>query len=130
LAVKSGVDVRIVTPYIPDKKLVHFVSRSYYRELIKAGIQIYEYTKGFIHSKTFVSDDDIATVGTVNMDFRSLYLHFECGTWLYRSKAVTEVKNDFMETLEHCKLITEEDCRCNLLTRVLQDVLRIFAPLI
>lgn len=130
LAAKSGVDVRIVTPYIPDKKLVHFVSRSYYRELIKAGIQIYEYSKGFIHSKTFVSDDKIATVGTVNMDFRSLYLHFECGTWLYRSRAVFEVKQDVIQTLEHCKLMTEQDCNCNFVIRLLQDILRIFAPLI
>jgi cardiolipin synthase len=130
LAAKSGVDVRIVTPYIPDKKLVHFVSRSYYRELIRGGIQIYEYTKGFIHSKTFVSDDKIATVGTVNMDFRSLYLHFECGTWLYQSKAVTEVKEDFLKTLHDCKQMTEQDCRGNFMIRALQDVLRIFAPLI
>lgn len=130
LAAKSGVNVRIVTPHIPDKRLVQFVSRSYYRELIKAGIHIYEYTKGFIHSKTFVSDDKIATIGTVNMDFRSLYLHFECGTWFYRSKAVAAVKEDFIQTLEHCKLMTEQDCRCNFVTRVVQDVLRIFAPLI
>lgn len=130
LSAKSGVDVRIVTPHIPDKKLVHFVSRSYYRELIKAGIHIYEYTKGFIHSKTFVSDDKIATIGTVNMDFRSLYLHFECGTWLYRSKAVAEVKEDFVKTMQDCKRMTEEDCHCNFVTRVLQDILRIFAPLI
>jgi len=130
LTAKSGVDVRIVTPYIPDKKLVQFVSRSYYRELINGGVKIYEYTKGFIHAKTVVSDDKIATVGTVNMDFRSLYLHFECGTWLYRSEAVAQVKDDFLQTLEHCKRITEQDCQFNFVTRLLQDALRIFAPLI
>lgn len=130
LAAKSGVDVRIITPFIPDKRLVHFVSRSYYRELIKGGVRIYEYTRGFIHAKTFVSDDNIATVGTVNMDFRSLYLHFECGTWLYRSKAVQQVKEDFLETLPHCQEVTMEDCRSPLITRLIQDILRVFAPII
>lgn len=130
LAAKSGVDVRILTPYIADKKLVQFVSRSYYRELMNAGVWIYEYTKGFIHAKTFVSDDKIATVGTVNMDFRSLYLHFECGTWLYQSKAVDQVKQDFLHTIEECQLVTTENCGGNIVTRLIQDALRIFAPLI
>jgi cardiolipin synthase len=130
LAAKSGVDVRILTPYVADKKLVQFVGRSYYRELMSAGVRIYEYTKGFVHAKTFVSDDKIATVGTVNMDFRSLYLHFECGTWLYQSKAVDQVKQDFLHTIEECRLVTNENCGGNLITRLIQDALRIFAPLI
>ncbi len=129
LTAKSGVDVRITTPRIPDKPLVQFLGRSYYRELIRGGVQIYEYDQGFIHSKNFVSDDKIATVGTVNLDFRSLYLHFECGVWLYQSRAVQQVKEDFLETLKSCRLIKEEDCRANLMVRILQDILRIFAPL-
>jgi cardiolipin synthase len=130
LTAKSGVDVRITTPRIPDKPLVQFLGRSYYRELIQGGVQIYEYEEGFIHSKNFVSDDKIATVGTVNLDFRSLYLHFECGVWLYQSSAVQQVKEDFLETLNSCRRITEEDCRANVVVRMLQDILRIFAPLI
>lgn len=129
LAAKSGVDVRIVTPHHWDKKLVHITTRSYYRDLIAAGVKIYEYTDGFIHSKTFVSDDKVATVGTTNLDFRSLYLHFECNVWMYESRAVLQVKEDFCKTLERCQLITLEDCRGNALLRLVQNVLRVFAPL-
>lgn len=88
----------------------------------------YEYTNGFIHAKTFVSDDRTATVGTTNLDFRSLYLHFECGA-LLDSTAVMEVKEDFLNTLEICQQITEKDCSSNVVMRLLQDVLRLFAPL-
>ncbi|MDD3337593.1 MAG: cardiolipin synthase [Lachnospiraceae bacterium] len=129
LAAKSGVDVRIVTPHIWDKRLVHMTTRSYYRELIGAGVKIYEYTTGFIHSKTFVSDDRIGTVGTTNLDFRSLYLHFECGVWMADSTAVMEVKQDFLNTLEICQRITLEDCKCGIVARMGQDILRVFAPL-
>lgn len=129
LAAKSGVDVRIITPYKWDKRLVHMTTRSYYRELVNSGVKVYEYTKGFIHSKTFVSDDVVATVGTTNLDFRSLYLHFECGLWMYKTSAVMEVKSDFLDTLNVCTPITKEDCKYNLVTRSIQDALRIFAPL-
>jgi cardiolipin synthase len=129
LAAKSGVDVRIVTPHQWDKRIVHFTTRSYYRELISAGIKIYEYTEGFMHSKTFVSDDSTATVGTTNLDFRSLYLHFECGVWLYESTAVMEVKNDFLKTLEISQKIRKQDCKGNVFSNFLQDVFRLFAPL-
>ncbi len=129
LAAKSGVDVRIVTPHRWDKLLVHMTTRSFYRELIRAGVKIYEYTKGFIHSKTFVSDDSTAVVGTINLDFRSFYFHFECAALLYGSTAVMEVKEDFLETLSVCRRMREEDCRANLIVRLIQDVLRLFAPL-
>ena len=128
-AAKSGVDVRIVTPYRWDKKLVHMTTRSYYRQLIAAGVRIYEYSKGFIHSKTFVADDKVATVGTTNLDFRSLYLHFECGTWLYGSRAVWQVKEDFLATLDSCHEIQPKDCCNSFLMQLVQDVLRLFAPL-
>ncbi|HBS92425.1 MAG TPA: cardiolipin synthase [Firmicutes bacterium] len=128
LAAKAGVDVRIVTPHHWDKKFVHVTTRSYYRDLIKAGVKIYEYSIGFIHSKTFVSDDKVATVGTANLDFRSLYLHFECGVWMYKTRAVQQVKEDFLKTLEKCHRITLEDCRGNAFLRLVQDVLRVFAP--
>lgn len=129
LAAKSGVDVRIVTPHRWDKWVIHMTTRSYYRDLIKAGVRIYEYTNGFNHSKTFVSDDQIATVGTTNLDFRSLYHHFECGTVLYGSSAVMEVKSDFLQTLEICQEITLNDCNTGPFMRVFQDILRLFAPM-
>ena len=129
LAAKSGVDVRIITPHIWDKRLVHMTTRSYYRELISAGVKVYEYTKGFVHAKNFVSDDGVATVGTTNMDYRSLYLHFECGVVMYESAAVAEVKEDFMRTLESCQEITMKDCKVNFFTELAQDFLRLIAPL-
>jgi len=129
LSAKSGVDVRIITPYRWDKWIVSVVSRSYYRQLIEEGVKVYEYSAGFNHSKTFVSDDKVATVGTTNLDFRSLYLHFECGVWMYKTKSVAKVKEDFLNTLPVCKEITIKDCSRNAVQRIVQDVLRIFAPL-
>ena len=130
LSAKSGVDVRIITPRIWDKRLVHMTTRSYYRELTRAGVKIYEYTRGFMHAKTFVSDDNIATVGTTNLDFRSLYLHFECGVMLMENNTVHSVKDDFIQTLDSCQLITQEDCKAGVLVRLFQEILRLFAPLL
>jgi cardiolipin synthase len=129
LAAKSGVDVRIVTPHRWDKWFVAIISRSYYRELIGEGVRVYEYSEGFNHSKTFVADDQVATVGTTNLDFRSLYLHFECGVWMYRTDAVAAVKEDFLATLPKCHEITLKDCSRNAVQRIVQDFLRLFAPL-
>jgi cardiolipin synthase len=129
LAAKSGVDVRIITPQRWDKWFVRMVSRSYYRQLIQDGVKVYEYTGGFNHSKTFVSDDRVATVGTTNLDYRSLYLHFECGVWIYKNSAVMDVKDDFLKTVPVSKQITLEDCTRGPVSTVLRDVLRIFAPL-
>lgn len=129
LAAKRGVDVRIVTPHIWDKWAVHMTTRSYYRELIRAGVRVYEYSEGFVHAKSFVSDDCIATVGTTNLDFRSLYLHFECGTWICGSTAVSRIKEDYLQTLTRCQQIHEEDCSGNVFMKLLQEILRLFAPL-
>lgn len=129
LAAKRGVDVRIVTPHKWDKLLVHLTTRSYYRELIQSGVKVYEYTEGFIHAKSFVCDDVIATNGTANMDYRSLYLHFECGTWLYGGRAVMETKQDFLETLPLCQTVSEADCSRNPFMILLQESLRLLAPL-
>lgn len=130
MAAKSGVDVRIVTPHHWDKWLVHMTTRSYYAQLIQAGVRIYEFTPGFMHSKTFVSDDTTATVGSVNLDYRSLYLHFECGVWLYRNAAVLQVKDDFLKTLDQCEEWTLAQCkRQPFFIRQLQKVLQLFAPL-
>ncbi len=129
LAAKSGVDVRIITPHVPDKKIVHTTTRSYYPDLIAAGVRIYEYTPGFMHSKTFVSDDCIATVGTTNLDFRSLYLHFECGAVMYDCPAIADVKADFLKTLESCEQISCPPRRNNIFARMWRAVLRLYAPL-
>jgi cardiolipin synthase len=129
LCAKSGVDLRIITPHRWDKWPVRIVSRSYYRQLIQAGVHIYEYSQGFNHSKAFVCDDKVATVGTTNLDFRSLYLHFECGVLLVGSSEVDKVKQDFLETLGKSHEISMADCHYNLAQRLFQDILRIFAPL-
>ncbi len=129
LCAKSGVDVKIITPEVWDKRFVHITTRSYYRELIAAGVEVYEYSGGFNHSKTFLSDDIVATVGTTNLDYRSLYLHFECGVRLTNTSSIQSIKNDFLGTLEKCKRITQNDCKTKLPVRIIQDVLRIFAPL-
>ena len=129
LCAQSGVDVKIITPAVWDKKFVHITTRSYYRDLIAAGVQIYEYSQGFNHSKTFLCDDEIATVGTANLDYRSLYLHFECGVRLVGTKSIQSIKDDYMSTLSKCKRITPKDCHAKLPLRILQSILRIFAPL-
>lgn len=132
LAAKSGVDVRIVTPHVPDKKLVHATTRSYYGPLVEAGVRVYEYTPGFLHSKTFISDDETAVIGTANLDFRSLYLHFECGAWIHKNRAVLGARDDFLNMLCVCTEIAADGriCRGNVFMRILRLLLRITAPLL
>jgi cardiolipin synthase A/B len=130
LAAKSGIDVRILTPAIPDKRYVHEVTRSFYPLLIKSGVKIYEYTPGFIHSKTFVVDDIYAVVGTINLDYRSLYLHFECGVWLYKTNSVINIKDDFLDTIEHSKEISIiESTKINWYRSLYRFIVRLFSPL-
>jgi len=130
LAALSGVDVRIITPGIPDKKYVYTVTRYFYGSLLKAGVKIYEYTPGFIHAKNIVSDDETAVVGTVNMDYRSFYLHFENMVWMCGGQAVREIRTDFDETLKQCREISlEEWKRRPFWYKILQGLLRILAPL-
>ncbi len=130
LAAKSGVDVRIITPHVPDKWFVHAVTRAHYKHLIQLGVRIYEYTPGFIHAKNFVSDDTTAVVGTINLDFRSLYLHFECAAWMFKCSCIPDIKRDYLNTLEECREITYEDCRnVNIFVRMGRALLRLFAPM-
>ncbi len=130
LAAKSGIDVRIVTPGIPDKKYIHIQTQDAYPQLLKAGVRVYEYSPGFLHSKTFLSDDDLAIVGTVNLDYRSLFLHFECGVLMYESSAIMELKRDFQNTLKDCKEIKLDDLKkVPLWKKTAQIVLKLFAPL-
>ncbi|MFP3155055.1 cardiolipin synthase [Lachnospiraceae bacterium ZAX-1] len=130
-AAKSGVDIRIVTPAIPDKKIIFWMTQSYYQRLIECGIRIYQYTPGFIHAKSFVCDDRVATVGSINMDYRSLYLHFECGIWMYNTSSIMQLKQDSLETIAQSKEITLEYCKKKpWLMRVLWSILRLVAPLV
>lgn len=129
LAAKRGVDVKIITPGIPDKKIIYMITRSYYRTLIEGGVQIYEYTPGFLHAKVFVSDDICATVGTINLDYRSLYLHFENGSFLVNSQKVLEVRDDALKTLEASHEVTLKESIRNPLYSFIASTLRIFAPL-
>lgn len=131
LAAESGVDVRIITPRIPDKKAVFMVTRSFYEPLTKAGVKIYEYVPGFIHCKMMVADDRYAVVGSINLDYRSLYLHFECAAYLYRCKVITEIKEDILDTIEESEEMTYEYClRLNKPYRLWLSLLRLYAPLL
>ena len=129
MASKSGIDIKIVTPHIPDKWYVHPITQYNYYELLEAGIKIYEYTPGFIHSKLFVSDDKIATVGTVNMDYRSFVFHFECGAWICNNETVLDIRNHFLDIFAQSKEITVKYWNNrSIKERLKQAVLHIFAP--
>ena len=130
LAAKRGVDVRIVAPKIPDKKIVFRVTRSYYRPLIEDGVKIYEYTPGFIHSKNFIADGKIGVVGTINLDYRSLYLHFECGTLLVGSKALDGLREDCEETFKVSDQIELNEIRPGFIGVLIDSFLRVLSPLL
>lgn len=129
MAAKSGIDIRIITPHHPDKWYVHPVTQYNYLELIESGVRIYEYTPGFIHSKLMVSDDSVATVGTVNMDYRSFVLHFECGVWMYKTEAVNDIRDHIRSLLPDCEEITLDSWRKkSRMQRFKCWILHIFAP--
>lgn len=127
LCANRGVDVRIIMPGVPDKKIIWDISRSYYWSLIQSGVKIYEYTPGFVHAKVFVSDDHIAAVGTINLDYRSLYLHFENGTFLYHVKEIEDIKKDFIETNNESHLVETGDLKCGLFKRIIISIVKLFA---
>ncbi len=129
-AAKSGVDVRIITPHKWDKRLVHMATRSYYRTLFENGVKIYEYTPGFMHAKTVVADDRIAVVGSINFDYRSFYLHFECGAYLYGTDSVMAVKDSFLEYMDASSEVTPRKERRDVFSRLYRAVLRLIAPLL
>lgn len=130
MACKRGVDVRIVTPGIPDKKMVFRLTRANYLPLLKAGVKIYEYTPGFVHAKSFLSDDRMGIVGTINLDYRSLYLHFECAVWMYQVPALEDLKKDMLDTIEKSRQMFEEDVHTKGVGRLADGLLRIMAPLL
>lgn len=128
-AAQRGVDVRIIMPGIPDKKLIFRMSRSFYQVLLTGGVKIYEYTPGFVHAKSLVCDDRAATVGTVNLDYRSLFLHFENNSLFYRGSIVARVKEDFLATQSQCRAVEACDTKHYSRRWIVDAVLRIFAPL-
>lgn len=130
LAAKRGVDVRIIIPGIPDKKTVYTLSESYVEPLVKSGVKVYKYKPGFVHAKVFVADDRITTVGTINLDYRSLYLHFECGCYMEDASVIKKVKKDVVETLAKSKEITLEESLSSFWKGVWQSILRLVAPLL
>ncbi len=124
-----GVDVRIIVPHIPDKKIVFGMTQSYYPRLMKAGVKIYEYTPGFIHSKSYLVDDVYGLVGTINLDYRSLVHHFQNGVWMFKTDCLKDMKSDILKILEESQEITPDMVKPNLIKRFFRSVLRIFAPL-
>lgn len=129
LTAEKGVDVRIITPRIPDKKLAFFLTRSNYSWLIDHGVKIYEYTPGFIHAKNLICDDDYGICGTINLDFRSMIYHFECAAWMYKTPCLKSLSKDFDETFKACHLITAESAQFSPLASFTAKLLKVFAPL-
>jgi cardiolipin synthase len=129
MAAMRGVDVRIVTPGIPDKKLTYSLTRSYYADLVRYGVRIYEYTPGFIHAKQWVSDGEVSVVGTINMDFRSLYLHFENAAYVYGRETAADILNDFYNIFRRSEEVTDKYINKPRILRFGQCILRLVAPL-
>ena len=129
-AAKRGVDVRIILPHIPDKRTAFALAKSHYRELLAAGVKIYEYTPGFVHAKVFLCDDTCGTVGSINLDYRSLYLHYECGAYLHNTPVLVDIKSDFADTMAKSQLITDADVKKqSFFSRLLGVLLKVVAPL-
>jgi len=129
-AAERGIDVKLILPGIPDKKAAYALAKSHYRSLVDAGVKIYEYTPGFVHAKVFVSDDAKAVVGTINLDYRSLYHHFECATYLYQVPCIREIEADFQATLAQCRAVTPETIRKEKLSyKVLGSIMKLVAPM-
>lgn len=129
LASHRGIDVRIVTPKIPDKKIAFALTRSNYTPLVKAGVKIYEYVPGFMHAKNFLCDDEVGVVGTVNLDYRSLMHHYEDAVLMFKTKALKEMKDDFNEIFALSELQNEESARRNVIFRWILEIAKVFAPL-
>ena len=129
-AAMRGVDVRIVTPFIPDKKLIQIVTRGAYPDLLEAGVRIYEYTPGFIHSKNVISDDELAVVGTINFDYRSLVHHYENAVLMYQTETIADIKQDFEDLFDISKEISLETLQNSWYQRLLKEIMQLFAPLL
>ena len=129
-AAQRGVDVKIILPGIPDKKLAYSLAKTHYKSLISSGVEIYEYTPGFVHAKVFVSDYEKAVVGTINLDYRSLYHHFECATYMYKTSCISDIEKDFDETLSKCRKVTPETIKNEKITyKISGAIMKVLAPL-
>ena len=128
-ASRRGVDIKIIVPGIPDKKFAYSITKSYYRTLAEAGIEIYTYTPGFLHGKSMIVDDKICAIGTVNLDFRSLFLHFENNSIFYKSSILNQVKKDYLETMQKSKLIKKEEIKKSYIRGFKDNLLKLVAPL-
>ena len=129
-AAERGVDVKIILPGIPDKKMAYSLAKTHYRALHDSGVKIYEYTPGFVHAKVFVSDDIKAVVGTINLDYRSLYHHFECATYMYKTDCIADIEKDFRNTLAECRTVTAETIKNEKISYKITGVLaKAIAPL-
>ena len=129
MAAKKGVDVCIITPHIPDKQTVFWMTRSNYGMLLSAGVRVYEYTPGFIHAKNFVCDDKFAVCGTINLDYRSLVHHFECGAWMYKAECISDMKEDFLNTMTVSKEIEKGRAVMRSWQKLIAEILKVFSPL-
>lgn len=129
-AALRGIDVKIIVPHVPDKKLILEMTRSYYERLLKSGVKIYEYEPGFIHAKCYLADDEYVMMGTINLDYRSLVHHFENGVWMYRCACIKDIKEDFAETLEKSIKIEKDPMGSSLIMRIVRSLVKIFSPLL
>ena len=129
-AAERGVDVKLILPGIPDKISAYALAKSHYKRLLSSGVKLYEYTPGFVHAKVFVSDDIKAVVGSINLDYRSLYHHFECAAYLYKTDSIVDIEKDFEETLEKCKKVTANTIRGDrIIYKILGPLMKFVAPL-
>lgn len=129
-AALRGVEVKLLLPHIPDKKIIFEMTRSHYHRLMDAGVQIYEYEPGFVHAKVYLADGETAMVGTINMDYRSLVHHFENGVWMHRCAAIDSIREDFEATFRKCIPMSKDNTRWNLPQRFIRAVLKVFAPML
>ncbi|MBO5355404.1 MAG: cardiolipin synthase [Clostridia bacterium] len=129
-AALRGVDVRIIVPHVPDKKIVFGITRSFYKRLCDAGVRIYEYTPGFIHAKSYIADDTYAMIGTINLDYRSLVHHFENGVWMYKTDAIKDLKEDIEDTLARSVEVAPDAVKARPIVRFIRSLVKIFAPML
>lgn len=129
-AAMRGVDVRIVTPFVPDKKLIQLITRGAYPDLLSAGVRIFEYSPGFIHSKQILVDKDFAAVGTINFDYRSLLHHYEDAVLLYKTESIKEIQKDFQEIFSVSQEIFQNTIKNSWYQKLIKEIAQLFAPIL
>ena len=128
---QRGIDVKLILPGIPDKSVAYSLAKGHYASLLEAGVEIYEYTPGFVHAKVCVSDDEKGVVGTINLDYRSLYHHFECATYMYKTDCIADLEKDFQETLAKCRRVSRETIKKDKkIYKIMGPIAKFVAPLL